>query len=90
MSHAQLDFFGTATDLAPKEPASYAPDPDRVRGKLDAVLSQLRSADIMPWDRKTQAYHRQVFPQMTRCLPADEAEQLKLAFETELQRLRAA
>ena len=90
MTRAQLDLFGTEADLFLKEPVSYKPDPVRVRGKLQAVLSELRSADTMPWTRKTQAYHQLVFPQMIRCLPADEAEQLKLAFESELQRLRAA
>jgi hypothetical protein len=90
MSRAQLDMFATQDDLFPAEPASYAPNPDRVRAKLNAVLSQLRAADTMPWDRKTQAYHLQLFPQMTRSLPADEAEQLKLAFTAELERLEAA
>jgi hypothetical protein len=90
MSQSQLDFFASQADLSPREPVSYAPDPSRVRGKLNAVLCELQSADTMPWDRKKIAYHRQLFPQMTRCLPQDEAETLKLAFESEMRRLLAA
>lgn len=82
--------FATQDDLLPAEPASYAPNPERVRGKLNAVLSELRQAETMPWDRKKRAYHQLLFPQMTRSLPEDEAAQLILAFETEMQRLNAA
>ncbi|PYB73336.1 hypothetical protein [Rhizobium wuzhouense] len=87
---AQLDLFGLAVDLAPAEPASYKPDPDRVRGKLAAVLSEMRAADTMPWDRKKRAYHQLLFPQMTRSLPPEEAEVLRAAFDVEWQRLTAA
>lgn len=90
MSRAQLDMFATQEDLFPAEPASYAPDPERVRGKLAAVLAELRQAETMPWDRKKRAYHQLLFPQMTRSLPEEEAAQLKLAFQAELQRLNAA
>ena len=86
MSRAQLDMFAEQADLFPAEPASYAPDPVRIRAKLNVVLAELRRADKMPWDRKTRAYHRLVFPQMTRALPADEAATLLLAFDTELKR----
>lgn len=87
MSKAQFDLFATQADLSPSEPASYAPDPDRVRGKLNAVLNQLRKADTMPWDRKTRAYQQLVFPQMTRILPPEEADAFQSSFELELQRL---
>lgn len=87
---AQLDLFGSAADLPPAEPAVYKPDPDRVRGKLAAVLSEMQAADTMPWDRKKRAYHRLLFPQMTRSLPPEEAEALCAAFETQWQRLTAA
>jgi uncharacterized coiled-coil DUF342 family protein len=79
--------FAMQEDLLPAEPASYAPDPDRVRQKLAAVLEELRRADRMPWDRKQRAYQQLLFPQMTRSLPPDEAQQLKKAFEAELARL---
>lgn len=86
---AQLDLFGLAVDSSPAEPATYKPDPDRVRGKLNAVLAEMRAADVMPWDRKKRAYHLQLFPQMTRALPEDEAERLRMAFEAEFARLTA-
>jgi hypothetical protein len=44
----------------------------------------------MPWSEKDCRFYKKVFPQMTNWLPEDEAAQLRLAFETELQRLRAA
>lgn len=87
MSRTQLDLFGTQTDLFPQEPASYKPNPDRVRSKLNAVLAEMRAAQSMPWDRKKRAYHQMLFPQMTRSLPEDEAAELRFAFDTEWQRL---
>ncbi|WP_137155337.1 hypothetical protein [Rhizobium sp. FKL33] len=79
MSRAQLDLFAQQADMFPKEPASYKPNPDRVRGKLNAVLTEMRAAQSMPWNRKTQAFHQLVFPQMTRSLPEDEAAALRFA-----------
>ncbi|MBB3655041.1 hypothetical protein FHX15_000240 [Rhizobium sp. BK650] len=87
MTRAQLDMFATQEDLFPAEPASYAPNPERVRRKLDAVLHELRRADAMPWDRKTRAFHQLVFPQMTNALPADEASQYRLEFQALIERL---
>lgn len=87
MSNDQFDMFATQPDVLPREPASYKPDPDRVRRKLSAVLNEMKSAEVMPWNRKIQALHRQVFPQMTRALPDDEANRFRLAFEAEWQRL---
>ena len=87
MTKAQYDMFGLQEDFLPAEPVSYAPDPDRVRGKLESVLKQLRNAGNMPWDGKTLRYHRKVFPQMTTSLPEDEAAQYRLEFEKQLQRL---
>ncbi|MBC7282507.1 hypothetical protein [Hoeflea sp.] len=87
MTRAQYDLFATQADLLPSEPASYAPDPVRVRGKLNAVLDQLRKAQTMPWDNKTRARQQLVFPQMTRVLPPEEAQQFLLSFDRELQRL---
>jgi hypothetical protein len=87
MSRAQLDLFATQADLFPKEPASYKPDPDRVRGKLNAVLNEMKAAQSMPWNRKMQAYHQMLFPQMTRSLPEEEAAELRFAFDAEWQRL---
>ncbi len=84
---AQLDLFGSAMDLPQAEPATYKPDPDRVRRKLDAVLAELCGADKMPWDRKKKACNLLLFPQMTRALPESEADDYKTRFEGELHRL---
>jgi len=87
MTKAQLDMFAVQGDLLPAEPARYAPDPERVRGKLEAVLAELRRAEAMPWDLRTCAYHQLVFPQMTNALPPEEADRYRRAFEAELDRL---
>jgi len=44
----------------------------------------------MPWDERTLGLHQTVFPQMTNWLPDDEARQLRLEFEIEVVRLKAA
>jgi hypothetical protein len=36
------------------------------------------------------ALYRTIFPQMTGCLPDEEAAQLRFAFMSELERLKAA
>ena len=63
-------------------------DPQSVREELVAILAVARAArDAAPWDRRTQRYHRTVFPQMTNWLPTEEADQLKLEFMIELDRI---
>ncbi len=80
----QADLFGS-------EPAqSYLPDPADVRAQLHKVLDEVRAAEALPWKPGDVDYYRVVFPQMTNWLPDDEGAQLRLAFETELERLEAA
>jgi hypothetical protein len=40
--------------------------------------------DVMPWD--AEALYRTIFPQLTNCLPDEEAAQLRFHFEVELAR----
>jgi hypothetical protein len=80
----QGDLFG------PPPRVSYAPKPEKVRLQLVALLDEMRAAEAMPWNEKDCRFYKKVFPQMTNWLSEDEAAQLRLAFETELQRLRAA
>ena len=87
----QLDFFGEMEPELPGfDPMAYAPAPDKVRAELLAVLAKARAAERMPWDARRALYWRTVFPQMANWLPAEEAAQLRFAFETEIRRLDAA
>ena len=69
---------------------TWYPNPDEVRAELNAILSQMRAAQSMPWDDDRTSLYRVIVPQMTGCLPDDEAAQLRFDFETELARLNAA
>ena len=79
----QPDLFG---DL---RPASYRPDPDKVRARLYKILTEARAAR-RPWEPTRVSLYRTIFPQMTLWLPEDEGAQLRFEFETELVRLEAA
>lgn len=76
-------------DLFPQGPRLETVDPDDVRAELIDLLAIARAArDAAPWDRRTQRYHRVVFPQMARWLPdEDEAGQLCFQFSQELDRI---
>jgi len=75
-------------DVFPELPRDESVDPEEVRAELLEILRIAREArDEAPWDLRTQRFHAVVFPQMARWLPADEAEQLCLQFEHELERL---
>lgn len=91
--HGQPDLFGEAQpDLFGAEPAPrvvFRGDPDRVRGRLEAIMAEARAADVMPWSRNGEALYRTIVPQMVLWLPDEEATQWKLAFEAELERLAA-
>jgi hypothetical protein len=81
---AQLGF-----DLgdAPKV-QNYEPDREEVRGDLRAILESARAvtADSL-WDQRTYSYNKVVFPQMSRWLPDEEAQQLCFEFFKELERI---
>lgn len=72
------------------EAPTFYPDPDEVRAELQQILAEMRAAETMPWDARRVALYRTIFPQMTGCLPEDEAAQLRFAFMSELERLTAA
>lgn len=79
----QPDLFGA--EAAP----AYRPDPEKVRARLHRILSETR-ARSEPWDWGRASLYRTIFPQLTLWLPDDEAAQLRLAFETEMERLQSA
>ena len=78
-------------DLFGAPPAqSYLPDPDKVRARLHLILNEAKAAETLPWKPAQTSLYRTIFPQMTNWLPAEEAAQLRFAFEAELERLEAA
>jgi hypothetical protein len=79
----QLDLFG-----AEAQPA-YRPNTDKVRARLHRILAETR-ARSEPWDWGRSSLYRTIFPQLTLWLPEDEAAQLRLEFETEMERLQCA
>jgi hypothetical protein len=90
---AHPDLFGDdQPELFSDDVASpvYRPDPDRVRARLNRILAAARTARAMPWEPARVSLYRTIFPQMTQCLPADEAAQLRFAFAEDLERLEAA
>ena len=82
---SEPDLFGD--DYAPPV---YYPDPDRVRARLGKILAQLRGAAPHDLNRNSAKFYQLIFPQMSKCLPHEEAAQLCFEFETEMARLRAA
>ncbi|MDO1558350.1 hypothetical protein Q0812_02780 [Brevundimonas sp. 2R-24] len=87
---AQFSLFGEGEDRL-QAPARPPVDHEaRAREKLNRVLAKARAARTMPWDERNVRMWQTVFPQMAQWLPAEEAEQLKLEFFRELERLKAA
>ncbi len=84
VEEAQQDLFGA--DPVP----TYRPDPDKVRSRLQKMLAEARTAQVMPWEPTTVSLYQTIFPQMSRWLPEEEAAQLCFEFEAELARLKAA
>jgi hypothetical protein len=81
---SQPDLFGA--EAAP----AYRPDPDKVRARLDKILSEARAAQKLPWEPTRVSLYRTIVPQMTLWLPEEEGTQLRFEFEAELARLEAA
>jgi hypothetical protein len=92
-SPRQGDLFGNeGTDPSDEdfETPVYEAEPTQVREELHRILAEARTAQRMPWDANRVALYRTMFSQMTNWLPEEEGAQLCFAFETELERLRAA
>lgn len=86
----QQSLFGEGEDRLQAPVQSYAPDPERARRKLLALLERARSAEAMPWSERDVRMWQTVFPQMANWLPKDEAEQLCFEFAQEIERLKYA
>lgn len=75
-------------EMFPATPRVDTVDANEVRAELIELLAIARGAmDAAPWDRRTQRYHRTVFPQMANWLPEAEAVELRAAFAFELDRI---
>lgn len=85
---AQGSLFGEGRMEPPA--VSYLPDPEDIRRKLNKALAQARAADTMPWPEREARVWRIVFPNMANWLPEEEANQLRLAFAGEMERLGRA
>jgi hypothetical protein len=80
----QLELFGGETV------AYSGPDPEQMRTWLKDVLAEARAAEKAPWPAAKVRLYRLMFPQLSFWLPEEEGAQLRLEFETELERLAAA
>ena len=78
----QADLFGEA------EVPAYRPDLDKVRARLNKLLAEARVAESLPSSRALLL--RTIFPHMTSWLPEEEGAQLRLEFDKEMERLKAA
>lgn len=86
----QRSLFGPGEDRmqAPRQPT--VPDPETVRARLRSILAKARSAEKMPWSERDVRMWQTVFPNMTKWLPDDEADQLRFEFAQEMERLSRA
>jgi hypothetical protein len=85
---AQGSLFGVGDDRLQPPVQRFLPDPEKVRRRLMALLEKARSAERMPWPERDARMWQTVFPNMANWLPADEAEQLRLEFAQEMERLK--
>ena len=89
--NGQHSLFGDSEGRIPHPKAQeYAPDPERIRQRLHAVLETARAAPATPWPEKKQRLWQIVFPNMANWLPDEEADQLRFEFAQELERLAKA
>ncbi len=87
---AQGSLFGVDEDRLKAPEQKFEPDPADVRRRLNAVLGKARNAATMPWPEREARMWQTVFPNMAKWLPSDEANQLRLEFTDEIERLKSA
>ena len=85
---AQDSLFGEGRMSVPQRAST--PDPEAIRGRLNGLLGTLRAAETMPLSERDVRMWRAVVPNMTRWLPESEAEAVRAAFASEMERLSAA
>jgi hypothetical protein len=87
---AQASLFGAGDNRLQEAARSTTPDPAKVRVRLMAILEKARAASSMPWSDHDARVWQTVFPNMANWLPELEAEQLRLEFRHEMDRLTKA
>ena len=81
----QHDLFG---DAAPARPVWQA-DPEKVRRRLERILSEIREAQVMPWEPAQLDLFRTIVPNMADRLPPEEAARWRAEFFAQLARFDA-
>ena len=75
-------------DLLPPPPQpEWKPDLDEIRRYLNGVLAIAQAAKTLPWPYPEARMNANLMRNMSKWLPADEAEALRSAFFTEYARL---
>ncbi len=87
---AQGSLFGPGENRMQPVRQSTLPDPDVIRLRLRSVLEKARSAERMPWSERDARMWQTVFPNMSKWLPKEEADQLCFDFMREMERLKRA
>ncbi len=85
---AQGSLFGAGDDRLQPPRQHTLPDPGVIRSRLLSLLAKARSAETMPWSERDARMWQTVFPNMANWLPDEEADQLRLDFVRELERLK--
>lgn len=87
---AQGSLFGDDDNRLQPPAQTFLPDPADIRRRLNTLLNKARGASIMPWPERDARMWQTVFPNMANWLPEDEANQLRVAFACEIERLKSA
>ena len=87
---AQQSLFGEDANRLAAPAQTFLPDPEVIRRRLNALLDQARGAATMPWSSRDARMWQTIFPNMANWLPDEEANQLRLAFTHEIERLKTS
>lgn len=87
---AQGSLFGSSDNRLQENLQSTLPDPEKIRNRLNALLSKAQSANSMPWSERDAKMWQTVFPNMAKWLPDEEANQLRFEFSQQMERLSNA